>query len=286
VDWEHVLYRVHAGVAHIVLNRPEKLNAMGVGPGSNRAELVAAMELADTDPGVGAILVSAAGRAFCAGGDLVGVVPAVTALEHQRFIEQIAVANARVRNVHKPTVAAVHGMCLGSGMGLMAQFDLVIAGADARFGLIEGRIGHPGSTELVPLIGAAWAKYLMLTGEIIDATRAQQIGLVLQVEPVESLVARCVDLAERLARLPREAAELNKASINAMNDAMGRGVGTAIGRAFDVATRTMSIDSRAPDGRRFDEILQQEGMQAMKAARDQQYGSPWLPSDAATKGNA
>jgi enoyl-CoA hydratase/carnithine racemase len=278
MHWEHLLYGVDADVAHIVLNRPEKLNAMGLGPGSNRAELVAAMELADADDGVGAILVSAAGRAFCAGGDLVGVAPAETPIEHQRFIEQIAAANLRVRNVHKPTVAAVNGMCLGSGLGLMAQFDLAVAAHDARFGLIEGRIGHPGSTEIVPLVGAAWAKFLMLTGEIIDARRAQEIGLVLHVEPADVLVDRCLDLAQRLARMPRETSQLNKASINAMIDAMGRSVGTAIGRAHDVATRTMSKDALAPDGRRFEEILHNEGVGAMRAARDQQYGSPWLAS--------
>jgi enoyl-CoA hydratase/carnithine racemase len=276
MKWEHLTYTVDAGVAHIVLNRPEKLNAMGVGRGSNRAELVDALELADNDDNVGAILVSANGRAFCAGGDLVGVAPAETALEHQRFIEQVVASNVRVRNVHKPTVAAVNGLCLGSGLGLMAQFDLVIAGHDARFGLIEGRIGHPGSTEIVPLVGAGWAKFLMLTGELIDARRAKEIGLVLLIEPADVLVERCLDLAQRLARMPREATQLNKASINAMVDAMGRSQGTAIGRSHDVATRTMSNVARSPDGRFFEEILRSEGVGAMREARDQQYGTPWL----------
>src|ERR1700749_4818107 len=83
--WQHVLYRVESGVAHIVLNRPEKLNALGIGPGSNRVELAEAMEQADADPAVGAILVSAAGRAFCAGGDLPGVPRGKSPLGNQGF---------------------------------------------------------------------------------------------------------------------------------------------------------------------------------------------------------
>lgn len=276
MDWQHILYSVDDGVAHIVLNRPEKLNALGIGPGSNRQELVDALETADRDDEVGAILVSAAGRAFCAGGDLVGVAPATNALEHHLFIEQLAAANARVRAIHKPIVAAVHGMCVGSGLGLLAQFDFVIAADDCRFGLVEGRIGHPGATELVSVIGPAWAKFLMMTGEIISAARAEKIGLVLTTEPADQLLARSAELAGRLARMPREGTVLNKATINAVNDAMGRGAGTAIGRVHDVVTRDMSRLAKSPDGRLFEEILRVDGMDAMKAARDQQFKGPWL----------
>ncbi|MDO8389500.1 MAG: enoyl-CoA hydratase/isomerase family protein [Actinomycetota bacterium] len=276
MDWQHILYSVDDGVAHVVLNRPEKLNALGLGRGSNRQELVDALELADSDDSVGAILVSAAGRAFCAGGDLVGVVPAENAYEHHLFIEQLAASNARVRAIHKPIVAAVHGMCLGSGLGLLAQFDFVIAADDCRFGLIEGRIGHPGATEIVPIVGPAWAKFLMLTGEIIGAARAEKIGLVLTTEPADVLIERCTELARRLARMPREGTGLNKATINGVADAMGRTAGTAVGRVHDVVTRDMSRLAKSPDGRLFDEILRDGGMEAMKAARDQQFQGPWL----------
>ena len=276
MDWQHIIYNVGNGVAHIVLNRPEKLNALGIGPGSNRQELVDALELADRDDEVGSILVSAAGRAFCAGGDLVGVAPAENAFEHSLFIEQLAAANARVRAIHTPIVAAVHGMCMGSGLGLLAQFDFVIAADDCRFGLVEGRIGHPGATEIVPIVGPAWAKFLMLTGEIISAARAEKIGLVLTTEPADELLERCAELARRLARMPREATVLNKATINGVADAMGRKVGTAIGRAHDVATREMSRMAKSPDGRLFDDILRMDGMDALKQARDQQFKGSWL----------
>lgn len=281
--WQHVLYRVESGVAHIVLNRPEKLNALGIGPGSNRVELAEAMEQADADPAVGAILVSAAGRAFCAGGDLTGVPRVKSPFGNKAFVDDLDALHARIRRVSKPSVAAVHGLVLGSGVGLTALFDFVIAAEGTRFGLIEGRVGHPGATEIVPLVGAAWAKYLMLTGEVIDARRAAAIGLVLEVEEADELLDRCTDLARRLARMPRAAVILNKASIDSMLEAAGRSAGRSIGRAHDVLTRSMTHEAAAPDGRRFEEILEQDGMQALKAARDTQYGEPWLrpltPSD-------
>ncbi|MEI8240112.1 MAG: enoyl-CoA hydratase/isomerase family protein, partial [Actinomycetota bacterium] len=200
----------------------------------------------------------------------------VSSLTGAFFIEQLAAANARVRAIHKPTVAAVHGMCMGSGLGLLAQFDFVIAADDCRFGLVEGRIGHPGATEIVPIVGPAWAKFLMMTGEIINAARAEKIGLVLTTEPADELLERCSELARRLSRMPREATVLNKATINGVADAMGRKVGTAVGRALDVITRDMSRMAKSPDGRLFDEILRVEGMDALKQARDQQFKGSWL----------
>ncbi len=269
MNWQYILYHVDNGVAHVVLNRPEKLNALGMGPGSNRVELAEALEQADADPDVGTILVSAAGRAFCAGGDMTGVPRISSPLGNKVFVDELDATLARVRRIRKPIVAAVHGLVFGSGLGLTALFDFVIAAEGTRFGLI-------GATEIVPLVGAAWAKYLMLTGEIIDARRAAAIGLVLEVEEPDDLLARCTDLAERLARMPREAVMLNKASIEAMLEAAGRGAGRSVGRLHDALTRSMTHAAAAPDGRRFEEILASEGMQAFKEARDTQYGQPWL----------
>jgi hypothetical protein len=76
--------------------------------------------------------------------------------------------------------------------------------------------------------------------------------------------------------MPRAAVILNKASIDAMLEAAGRGAGRSIGRVHDVLTRSMTHEAAAPDGRKFEEILEKEGMQSLKAARDTQYGEPWL----------
>ena len=248
--YDHIAVEDRDGVAQVRLNRPDRLNTLGIGAGSSRDEIAAAMEAADRDHSVGCILLTAAGPAFCAGGDLTGVAPAQTPFEEFAFIRALAGFYDRLRAVSKPIVAGVHGRCLGAGLGLVAQCDLVVAAEDARFGLIEGRVGHPGATEILPVIGAAWTKFLILTGELIDARRAESIGLVLATVPADDLRPRVFDLARRIAAVPRESAILNKASIEAMRDSMGRHAARQVGRAYDVTTKGAARFTAAPDGRR------------------------------------
>lgn len=273
--YEHILYVVENEVAHIILNRPKKLNAIG---DQTREEIGRALTAASEDTSIGCVLIRGEGRAFCAGGDLGGAgAAAVTLEDNQRLNERIMAFNAAIRDTAKPVIAAVHGLCLGTAMGFVAQCDFVIAADDTRFGLIEGRIGHPGATDLVPVIGAAWTKYLIYTGEMIDAARAEKIGLVLTVEPAAELLFRATDLAERLARMPREALGLNKAAIEAVLETSGRAAGRIAGRERDAITKTQASNARAPDGRTFEDILHDEGMEGMKAARSLQYSGNWLP---------
>jgi len=275
-EFRYIAYGLQDGVARITLNQPERMNVLGIGPGSSRDEIARAMALADADEQVGVVLIDAAGGAFCAGGDLTGAAPAETPLDEHLFSERILQFYAAFRAMHKPVIAAVHGLCLGAGMGMIAQCDIVLAADDARFGLVEGRIGHPGASELVPLIGATWAKYLILTGDYIDAWRAADIGLVLTVLPESMLHERAFDLARRIARMPRESVLLNKACIDGMSDAMGRHAARLVGRAHDTITKSMSSHACAPDGRRFVDILREGGMPALKRARDAQFTGSWL----------
>jgi len=276
--YQHLLLEIRNGVAHVILNRPEKLNALGVGPGSNRAEIVEALAAADQNPDVKCILLRAAGPAFCGGGELSPATTAAerTVLDEHLFNQDMVQFLSGVRSVHKPVVCAVHGLCLGAALALIVQCDLVIAGDDARFGLIEGRIGHPGASELVPIIGAAWAKYMIFTGEFLHAERAVEIGLALTVVPASELLSSTTDLAERIARLPQEAMLLNKACINNVAEASGAAIGRMVGRAHDTITKAMSGHARAPDGRRFADIVRDEGVQGMKKAREAQFRGPWL----------
>lgn len=279
-NYTHILVENRNAVAHVILNAPDKLNALGMGPGSSRDEIARALIVASEDEAIGCVLIRANGRAFCAGGDLGRIGSkqfSDTARDNQIFNEQVLQFNETIRRVRKPVIAAVHGLCLGTAMGFVSQCDFVIAADNARFGLIEGRIGHPGATDLVPVIGAAWTKYLIYTGEIMDALRAERIGLVLTVEPESLLRDRATDLAERLARMPREALHLNKAGIEAVLETSGRAAGRLSGRAYDAITKTMSSVARAPDGRFFEEILRTEGVEGLKVARAGQYAEPWLP---------
>lgn len=273
---EHILYDVRDGVGVITLNQPDKMNVLGIGPGSSRDEIAQALAEADADESVGCVLIVAEGRAFCAGGDLSGVEPTDTPLDEHLFNERIVEFFAAFRAMHKPVIAAVNGLCLGAGMGFVAQCDLVIAGDDARFGLIEGRIGHPGASELVPIIGAQWAKFLILTGEFIDAHKAAELGLVLTVEPAAELRPRAFYLAWRISRLPREGVLLNKACIDGITDATGRTMARQVGRSMDTLTKSMAKQATAPDGRLFEDIFSDEGTDGLKKARDSQFSGSWL----------
>ena len=265
-----------AGVAHLVLARPDKLNALGFGPGSNRDEIVRALQEVDADPEVGVILITAEGRGFCAGGDLSGLPPGEGPLRDESLINQVDRSHTAVRQATKPVIAAVHGICLGAGLGFVGQCDLVLAADDARFGLPEGRFGHPGGPELVPLIGQAWAKFLIFSGESISAARAAEIGLALLVIERAQLQSAATELAERMARMPRDALRLNKAAIDRAAEAGGRSAGRLAGRAGDLITKTVTHLARAPDGRLFDEILSADGPPGLKQAQKQQYTDSWL----------
>jgi enoyl-CoA hydratase/carnithine racemase len=276
--YEHILYEATNGVAHVILNRPDRLNALGMGPGSSRDEIGRALAQADADDAIGCVLIRANGRAFCGGGDLkqMGDQAPDTPRDNQIFNEEIMRFNAAIRGLRKPVIAAVHGLCVGTAMGFVSQCDFVIAAENARFGLIEGRIGHPGASDLVPVIGAAWTKYLIFTGELIGANRAERIGLVLRVTPSETLQTRATELAERLARMPRQALHLNKVCIENVMEASGRAAGRLAGRAQDAITKSMAPAAEAPDGRRFEDILRAEGIEGLKRARELQYDQPWL----------
>jgi enoyl-CoA hydratase/carnithine racemase len=265
-------------VCIVTLDRPDRLNALTSGPGGTRDQILQALEQADADDAVRCILLRANGPAFSAGGSLGGV-PAEepTPLDHQAFYEELGRFQARVRATRKPVVAAVHGLCLGAAIGFVVQCDVVIAAENARFGLIEGRIGHPGAAELVAHIGLAWTKFLILTGELIDGRRAAEIGLALVAVPEAELAGKARSLARRIAALPGPATVLNKAAANAVAEASGAAAGRVAGRAYEALVRSMSHAALAPDGRIFEQVLRDEGMDGLKRARDQQFRGSWLP---------
>lgn len=266
----------HGSVLEIRLDRPEQRNPISARVGGTRDQILEALAEAEADGDIGCVLLTGAGSAFSVGGDLVGNKPRETAAEQSEFLEHAEEFHRRVRSARVPVVAAVHGYCLGAAVTLVASCDLVIASRDARFGLPEGRIGLIGATALVPVIGPQWAKFLILTGEMIDAETARSIGLVLTVEPDDELVDRARDLAARLARLPREAVLLNKRAVDAVADAAGAAAGRVAGQGFDGVTLSNSARAAAPDGRTFRDIIASDGIAGLKQARAAQYDTPWM----------
>jgi len=276
VQLDEISYQKRDGFAEIVLDRPEQLNPISARPGGTRDQIVSTMEDAEKDPEVGCLLLRGAGRAFSAGGDLAGNAPRQTPFEENEFLERSDHFHDRLRACSLPLVAAVHGYCLGAALQLITVCDIVLAAEHSRFGVPEGRMGLIGASHLVPVVGRQWAKFLVLTGELIDARQAQEIGLVLSVEPEDELLDRARDLCWRLSRLPQQAVVLNKRAVDAVADASGEAAARIAAAARDVVTLSHSRHATAPDGRTFTEIRISEGVDGLKRARQAQYDTPWL----------
>ncbi len=276
MNYDEINYEAVDGIAIITLNRPAVLNAISARPGGTRDQIIEALATAEADPAIGCVVVRGAGRSFCAGGDLTGNAKRERPIDDVRFLESAAAFYERFAASRLPTIAEVHGHCLGAGLLLASACDLVVAGEGAQFGFPEGRLGLVGATTMVPVIGRQWAKFLMFTGESISAAQACELGIVLAVEPDAELHKRVLDLAQRVARMPREGVELNRRAIDAAADTAGDAAARRAALAHDAATLSMAPHATAPDGRTFRSILDTEGMDGMKRARAQQYRDPWL----------
>ncbi len=191
----------HGRVLRLVLNRPEKRNALN---GALCRELAAAIEQGDQDASVGAILLSGAGKSFCSGMDLSEM---LTPAE-----ELLAEAHERLftigRRVTTPIIAAVHGAALAGGTGLVANAHIVVAADDATFGLTEIRIGlwpFVVFRSVVNAVGERHALALAITGRVVDAAEAKTMGLAHEVTSVSELMTRAHHLAESVAGASPEA---------------------------------------------------------------------------------
>jgi len=169
---------------------------------SMRNDLTAAMQWADAEADVRAIVLTGAGeRSFAAGGDIKEL--AERTLEEQRQVMAYGSVFGAVRQVRKPVIAAINGICLGGGLELALSCDLRVAGTHARFGQPEVSIGlipGGGGTQMLPrIVGMGHAMRLVLTGDVIDAVEAERIGLVNEVVPLAALRGRAIALAAHIA---------------------------------------------------------------------------------------
>jgi 2-(1,2-epoxy-1,2-dihydrophenyl)acetyl-CoA isomerase len=203
-------------VATITLDRPDALNALTV---PLKEELLAALRQAGSDPAVRAIVLTGAGRAFCAGQDLrERLQPGVAPLDVE-IRERYNPVILAMRRLEKPIVGAVNGIAAGAGASLAFACDLRIAAEGASFLLAFGRVGlipDSGATWLLPrLVGAAKAAELALTATPLSAADAERLGLVARVVPVESVVGEARVVATHLAAMAPQAVALTKRALEA-----------------------------------------------------------------------
>mgnify|MGYP006281258515 CR=1 FL=1 len=211
-----VLVRDEGAVRTITLNRPQALNSFTV---EMHTALRAALAAAASTASVRAVVLTGAGRGFCAGQDLAEVVadgaPGVGDLvaEHYKPLALL------VRSMPVPVVAAVNGVAAGAGANLALGCDMVVAGESASFIQAFAKIGlvpDCGGTWLLPrLLGRARALGLALTADKLSAAEAQRIGLIWQCVPDADLMTTALTLAQRLAQLPTAALVATRKAMDA-----------------------------------------------------------------------
>jgi len=220
-----LLEQVKDGVAVLTLNRPDRLNAM------SRPMLDALLEalprLAE-DPAVGVVVLTGAGRGFCAGGDVKAMAEG-NELGGQTMEEKAQALRSRMetsRWLHempKPTIAMMRGPAAGAGLSLAMACDLRIASDTVRLGTAFARVGYSGdfggSYYLTQLVGTAKARELYFTADLLDAQQALGLGLVNRVVADARLEEETMALASRLARGPRVAYRYMKRNMNAAETA-------------------------------------------------------------------
>ena len=199
---DRIATTVENGVATILLDRPEKLNALDQGMWE---ALVASVRRVAHDPDVRVAIITGTGRGFCVGADLKETAwRGETQDQSRRRIERNNQQLAReMIGSPMPIIAAINGYALGGGVEIALAADMRIACASARFGFPETTIGRfisGGASLLLPkVVGISWAKRMIYTGTHIDAARAEAIGLVEDVVADDDLRARALDLARTIA---------------------------------------------------------------------------------------
>jgi 2-(1,2-epoxy-1,2-dihydrophenyl)acetyl-CoA isomerase len=213
---------IENGVAMLTMNRPERRNAFSQEMLKAMGEVLAACE---TDSKVGAILLTGAGGAFCAGGDVKGMAERsegevkidLDSRIHAQRLSQRATAG-RLHAIPKPTLAVLPGAAAGAGLALALACDLRIASENAVMTTAFARVGfsgdYGGTYFLTQLVGTAKARELYFLSERIDMKEALKLGLVNWVVPAEALESKAMEIARRLASGPRVAYRYMKENLN------------------------------------------------------------------------
>ena len=259
-------------IARIVLNRPERLNAIDEHmPGDIRR----AVELANADDAVHVIVLSGAGRAFCAGYDLQAFGESVVDHPCQqectpwdpmldyRTMKGFTEDFMSLWHSHKPTIAQVHGYAVAGGSDIALCCDLLVMSEDARIGYMPTRVwGCPTTAMWTYRLGPMRAKQLMFTGDTIDGATAKAWGLAVDAVPAAALEQSVRSLAERIGSVPRGQLTMQKLVVNQVLESMG------LAQAQTLATLLDGITRHNPEGMWFRRYAQLHGYKDAVAWRD------------------
>jgi enoyl-CoA hydratase/carnithine racemase len=284
--YETILYEKQAAVVTITLNRPDTLNAINP---TMTAELHRALDEAEADADVRAMIVTGAGRAFSAGYDIGRRPDGRSALdptgsEYADFLKRWWTSDSdssrrllHIWQLSKPVIAAVHGWVMGGGFWYSLACDITIAADNAVFAQPEVR--HVSNTTFLFAALAGWkaAHRYSLTGDHLDAAEALRLGIVNEVVPVAELMPKARALAERIARVPEPSVRLNKAVTCYGLLAMGIGAGMLM----NIPLSNLAHASFNAERAELLAAMQTGGLKAFLDARDGKFRpEPFGPKSA------
>jgi len=253
--YENLIVEQSDAVTTITINRPKSLNALN---SLTLRELAKAVRIAgETSRAV--ILTGSGDKAFVAGADIAEMAP-MTPWSAREFSELGHVVTAQLEDLPCATIAAVNGYALGGGCELAVSCDMIYAAENARFGLPEVTLGvtpgFGGTQRLVRLVGKLRAKEMIFTGEMVDARRAAEMGLVNAVVPRAELLDHCRKVAEKIAsRGPLAIARAKR----------------LVERGYDLPLRAANRQEAETFALLFDTKDRVEGMQAFLAKRPAKF---------------
>ncbi|MFN7948290.1 MAG: enoyl-CoA hydratase family protein [Blastocatellia bacterium] len=216
---DEFLYEVTDHIATITLNRPEVLNALTFEMYAQLRDLMAELR---RDDAVRAVIITGAGQAFCAGGDVYKIIGELFERDMRGHLEFARMTGALIQNMRlldKPIIAAVNGMAAGAGAVIALAADLRVAAESARFAFLFTKVGltgaDMGAAYLLPrVVGMGRATELLMFGDTIDAATAEKYGLINRVVPRDELMNAARAWAERLAAGPTLALAMTKTMLN------------------------------------------------------------------------
>jgi enoyl-CoA hydratase/carnithine racemase len=251
MTYEHILLARDGAIATITMNRAEKRNALSE---AHMAELIDALRVIGADAGLRAVILAAAGPAFCAGHDLSELLDRALP-DYRRVFDRCVELMTALQSIPQPVIAQVHGIATAAGCQLVATCDLALAAPAARFATPGVKIGLFCTTPMVALtraVGRKRAMEMLLSGAPIDADTAADWGLVNRVVPAERLADETRALAAHIAEASAVTVAIGKQAFYAQIDLDQP-------KAYAYAKEVMSMNALAADA--------QEGMGAFVAKR-------------------
>ena len=257
MEYRHLLIDCRDRMARLTLNRPDRRNALSL---ELLDELHTALAAFRSDPEIAVAVIEGAGPVFSSGHDLNEMIDR-DAVFYSELFDRCTEVMVGIQALPQPVIAKVHGVATAAGCQLVAACDLAVATADSRFATPGVRIGLFCSTPMVPIsraIGRKRALEMLLTGEAIDATTAQEWGLVNRVVPAAQLESAVQELVAQITRFSRDVVAIGKTAFYNQVDA-------SQADAYAITAPIMSENARHEDA--------QEGMTAFLEKRSPKWGS-------------